>query len=117
MPLQPVLGLAIRVDVFETQVAVGNRTPDQVDVRRASVLVGAGRCTGGIVLASRRQHEVRAQLIEPVMTIGGKPPPLFRQPDLPVAPDDSVREEAVRIAAIALPALAVKRKSSLPTVE
>src|SRR6202163_3652409 len=99
VPLQPVLGLAIRVDVFETQVAVRNRAPDQVDVRRASALVGAGRSTGGVILAGGRQHEVRTQLVKPVVATRGKPTPLFRQTDLPVAADDPVREEAIRIAA------------------
>src|ERR1700680_1322611 len=33
------------------------------------------------------------------MAVCGKPTPLFRQTDLPVAADDPVREEAIRIAA------------------
>jgi hypothetical protein len=57
VPLEPIVG-AIRVHVFDAQVRVGDRAPDQVGVRRRSTLVGDRWGAIRITLADARQYGV-----------------------------------------------------------
>src|SRR6185437_10545994 len=98
-----VLGLAIRVDVFEADVAPDGRTPDQIQMRGTRRLVRVAGCAVRVVLTRLRQHERRAQALVPEMPVRDERAPLRGKAHATLVIDHRVGKEAVRVTSDCVP--------------
>ena len=98
------------------RVGIRYRAPDQVDVRRLSVPVRAGRRSCRVARARAGKHDIRPQRVRPEVPVRRVPQPLPGQPDVPIRSHDAVGEESVRVAADCVAGADGEPTSSLPTV-